>query len=67
MILYLQAKTLERMPLVIFGSLTVLGGLLALMLPETQGQALPDNIPELSDTQGPDRAARSTDPIVTRL
>ncbi|XP_052766824.1 organic cation transporter protein-like [Mya arenaria] len=63
------AKNLERMPLVIFGALTVLGGLLALMLPETHGQALPENIPDIDDT--PRHVTKTTaplsDPGVTRL
>ncbi|KAH3846054.1 hypothetical protein DPMN_088347 [Dreissena polymorpha] len=42
------AKNMAAMPLVIFGSLTVIGGLLALLLPETQDRALPETVPDIN-------------------
>lgn len=47
---YFGNKTL---PLVLFGILTLIGGFLTIMLPETLGRKLPDNIDdvELSGSQ----------------
>ena len=39
-----QAKNLKQMPLVLFGILTMIGGILTVALPETHNRPLPDTI-----------------------
>ena len=36
----------QPLPLIVFGSLAVIAGLLVLLLPETKGQSLPETIEE---------------------
>ena len=52
---------MAQMPLVLFGVLTLIGGLLALLLPETHNQALPETIEDVEERkiETPDNATNS--------
>lgn len=43
---YLQEKFMPALPLILFGSLSLLSGLLALQFPETLNTILPDTVEE---------------------
>lgn len=47
----LQAKNLKQMPLVLFGILTMIGGILSVFLPETHNKPLPDSIEDVEKNQ----------------
>ena len=49
LIFLLQAKNLKQMPLVLFGILTVIGGILCIALPETHNKPLPDTIEDVEN------------------
>ncbi|XP_064595837.1 organic cation transporter protein-like [Liolophura sinensis] len=53
-----SAKTIPRLPLTVFGVLTIIGGVLCLVLPETHRKPLPETIEEV---EGWDRKAGRKD------
>jgi len=62
----LQAKDMENLPLVVFGTVTMVGGLLAFLLPETHNQALKETFDTLGNSnEVPDaEVTRSKEPII---
>ena len=44
----LQAKSIAELPLVLFGVLTIAGGGLTLLLPETHNRPLPQTVQEIT-------------------
>ena len=57
-IILILGKYWKPLPLFVFGSSSVLAGILSLLLPETQGRGMPDTIQD-----GEDVGSKSTDII----